>query len=461
MGSSLGPNIVTADLDIALDATSRKAVPSTEDLNMLDYTTWFAGNTAATGFSRNGNTNENALVIGTGPFGETTVLWEGRSSGDNYADGGWNGSYYSIDNTKTYRFSVWVRRTSSSAGGTFYLGTNGGGECVYRLSDGSAECNPYWDCRGAGGLTQNQWYLVMGHVHPYTYNSSIGHPNTGFWTRESGKVFGINQCNIGQDCRSGASTTSLRHRTYLYYSADSTTVLQWAYPRMDLVDGTEPSPEELLEGYAVNNYNLANISEKFFLGNKLRTGTISSTNTRYFDFDGTNDFIKADGGTHSSLQRTIEMVFSINSIPYSYTPIAVYTNESSISSGKRIWLGIQSNKFQMHGWGTNDPASNTTISTNTWYHAVYAYDQGTKKHYIWINGVLENNLTNTEGGMTGWSDSSSERWYLGRDPLAASWTGGAGEYTPVDIGIFRTYDRILTNNEVTQNFQSIRKRFNI
>jgi hypothetical protein len=230
---------------------------------------------------------------------------------------------------------------------------------------------------------------------------------------------------------------------------------------MDLVDGTEPSPEELLEGYAVNNYNLANISEKFFLGNKLRTGTIPSTNTRYFDFDGTNDFIKADGGTHTSLQRTIEIVFSIDSIPYTYTPIAVYTNESSITNAQRIWLGIQNSKFQMHGWGTTDPASITTINTNTWYHAVYAYDQTTKKHYIWINGVLEDNSTNTQTGMTGWNNSSGERWFLGADPIASSWTGAAGFNSPVNIGIFRTYDKILTNNEVARNFKGTRGRFGI
>jgi hypothetical protein len=461
MGLAGGPNIVTADLNIALDASSRKGVPSTNDLNMLDYTTWTPGNTSASGFSRNGNSGENALLIGTGPFGETTVIWEGRSSGDNGADGGWNGGFYNVDNTKLYRFLVWVRRTSSSAGGTFYLGTNGGGECVYRMSDGNAQCNPYWECTGTRALTQNQWYLWVGHVHPYGTANGTGHPDTGRYTITGGKVANIGGCNVGVDCKMGASTKSLRHRTYLYYSADSTTVLQWAYPRMDLIDGTEPSIQELLNGYAVNNFNLANISEKFFLKNGLRTATIPGKDTKYFNFDGSNDFIKADGGTHTSLQRTIEIVFSVDSIPYTYTPIAVYTNESSITNAQRIWLGIQNSKFQMHGWGTTDPASITTINTNTWYHAVYAYDQNTKKHYIWINGVLEDNSTNTQTGMTGWNNSSGERWFLGADPIASSWTGAAGFNSPVNIGIFRTYDRILTNDEVARNFQGIRGRFGI
>jgi len=215
--------------------------------NILDPYSWTTGSGGIGSFSQNGSTDENERVIGTDPFGNSSVLWETRANGSAADDGGWNHSSFSVDNTKLYRLSVWVKRTSSSAGGTFYLGTNGGGQCVLRL-DGSygEECNPYWDCRGTGGLTQNQWYLVVGHVFPHTYPNSNQHADTGLWTTSGTKVGGINGCNIGNDMKFGPSTTSLNHRTYHYYCGDNTTRLQFFEPRVDLCDGSEPRITDLL-----------------------------------------------------------------------------------------------------------------------------------------------------------------------------------------------------------------------
>ena len=179
-------------------------------------------------------------------------------------------------------------------------------------------------------------------------------------------------------------------------------------------------------------------------------------------FDGTDDFLTVNAANHhTSLQRSIEMVIRANAQPSSYNPIAVYTNTTSISNAKRIWLGLQSGKFQMHGWGTTDPASTTTIVNGTYYHVVYAYNQSNKTHYLWVNGQLQNNTVNNQAGMTGWSNSSTEQWFLGRDPLASSWTAGAAQYFNGEIPVFRLYNKILTNTEVSDSFNSLRARFNI
>ena len=215
--------------------------------NILDPYSWTTGSGGIGSFGQNGNTGENERVIGTDPWGNSAVVWETRASGDGGPDGGWNHNSFSIDNTKLYRMSVWVKRTSSSAGGTFYLGTNGFNQCVLRL-DGSygEECNPYWDCVGTGAFTQNVWYLVVGHVFPYTYPNSNQHPNTGRWTISGGKVSGINGCNIGNDMKFGPSTNGLNHRTYHFYCGDNTTRLQFFEPRVDLCDGSEPTIDDLL-----------------------------------------------------------------------------------------------------------------------------------------------------------------------------------------------------------------------
>lgn len=215
--------------------------------NILDPYSWTTGSGGIGNFGQNGSTDENERVIGTDPYGNSSVVWETRANGTAADDGGWNHSGFSADNTKLYRMSVWVKRTSASAGGTFYLGTNGGGQCVLRL-DGSygEECNPYWDCVGTGAFTQNVWYLVVGHVFPHFYPHSTQHADTGRWTISGGKVSGINGCNIGNDMKFGPSTTTLNHRTYHYYCGDNTTRLQFFDPRVDLCNGSEPTISDLL-----------------------------------------------------------------------------------------------------------------------------------------------------------------------------------------------------------------------
>ena len=208
----------------------------------VDSLTWTAGSGGFSGYGQNGNTGENERVIATDPFGNQSVVWETRASGDGNADGGWNSDTISIDRTKLYRFSVWVRRTSSTGGGTFYLGTAGGSECPYALGTSSQMCNPYWHCGSPGSLTQNQWYLVVGHIFPNSYTGTTAHPDTGFWDTSYNKVLGINQCNIsGGDLKWGASSDSTYHRTYHYYCGDSTTRLQFWNPRIDICDGSQPT----------------------------------------------------------------------------------------------------------------------------------------------------------------------------------------------------------------------------
>jgi hypothetical protein len=211
-----------------------------------DSLTWTTGSGSSTGYGQNGNTGENERVIDTNPFGVQDVVWETRASGDGGADGGWNSDSISVDNTKLYRFSVWVRRTSSTGGGTFYLGCAGGGQCVLGVNNNTEQCNPYWHCGSPGSLTQNQWYLTVAHIFPYTYTSTTAHPDTGIWLPNGTLAFNVNQCNLGNDAKWGPSTTSTYHRTYHFYCGDSTTRLQFWNPRIDICDGTQPTLSGML-----------------------------------------------------------------------------------------------------------------------------------------------------------------------------------------------------------------------
>lgn len=248
------------------------------NLNLLDLSTWTVGQNTVANFPINGAVAENNRIYDTGPYGQSVLVWGTYPTGGSDADGGWEGTYVMIDNTKTYRYSVWVRRTSSTSGGTFYMGchSNGTGD-VYGLHDGASNTNPYFDYRSTSYFSQNQWYLVVGHIFPHTTPTGTApHNDTGIWTKKGGKIFG-NQGNIPWDCKWSPSANAGMHRTYHYYCGDTTTRLQFYSPRIELVDGNQPTIEHLL------NIDLTNPSvqpEAIVYGDGTPQATSANTPTK-------------------------------------------------------------------------------------------------------------------------------------------------------------------------------------
>lgn len=285
--------------------------------------------------------------------------------------------------------------------------------------------------------------LYQGEFHDgRSYNSTV-QQKAGVWERKS-KTFTLST--------SFNLTTNVS--IYMYGHYQKRGILRIANVQFETKDHATPyaAPSRSTSGSLFdltgnNEIDMSNVS--------FSSGSIV--------FDGTDDDIDAGPATSSSLQRTIEMVFNTYSHNANYMPIAVYTRggNQSVVAGKRMWLGIQSGKFRMHGWGTSDPDSTTTIQTGKYYHAVYAYDQSTKKHFIWINGVLEDNSTNTQGGFTSWNNSGDHHWFIGGDPDHANWTSAAGRSMDGEVPIFKVYDRILSTEEVNKNYNAIRARFGI
>ena len=218
--------------------------------NLLDPTTWTAGSGSVGVFGANGDAGEQNRYVGTDPWGNANMVWQTVPSGNNGADGGWNTNQVAIDQTKLYRFSVWVKRTSATSSGTFYFGIQSNlGQTTSLSTDQGGNGNPYWQYIGAGGLTQNVWYLYVGHCYPVNYNGATAHPDSGYYVAGSSVKSGANAGNISFDCPWTSGTTSAVHRTYHYYCADSTTRLEFFWPRIDLVDNTQPSIQQLMTAY--------------------------------------------------------------------------------------------------------------------------------------------------------------------------------------------------------------------
>ena len=208
-----------------------------DKLSIIKWNAWVLGVGGVAGYNANGDGN--SRITDTNPWGASDIIWDvSNQDATSDADGGWDGSNFSIDNTKMYRFSTFVRR-KTIGNGSFYLGTHGYPDAVLNRSNGAANTNPYFCNSGWWGNT-NQWYLVVGFVWPAGSGTGSTMTDAGIYTLDGTKIAS------GSDYIWQSTTTSANDRSYLYYSTDITTNQQWYQPRVDIVDGTEPTITELL-----------------------------------------------------------------------------------------------------------------------------------------------------------------------------------------------------------------------
>ena len=462
MPSSIGLKIPYEGLVFAVDAADRKncMLPFSTFLNMSN---WTVGYGSVGSYGQNGQTSENQRLVGTDPWGKPAIVWQSNPEGNVNDDGGWNNGWYSIDNTKLYRWSVWVKRISSSSAGTSYLGLYGSGGTwgVERLDGGGNEGNPYWECNGTSAYTQNKWYLLVGHCYPYTTaNNSIPgnkHPDTGRYSVEAkGKDGDLNYCNIGGDVRWLSNSTVGLHRTYHYYCPDPSTHLQWYDPRFEICDGTEPSIQDLLREPATYAMDL--------IGNydsSLTNGTTLTENSGgSFFFDGTDDFITT-GSTPTQLQGdkdlTICGVFKRTG-DFDYSGCWGVGGEASMS-GLCNWNYYQTNKITIDLWGNSTFSTNQEYPLNEWVFVAWqkiAGDMNLDNCMIWKN--LESYTGNQLEILRSPSGVPTINNY---GITLGSISQTTGYCAPFEIANFKVYNRILSPIEIKEMYTQYKTRFNL
>ena len=198
---------------------------------------WTLNNTGSTSFfNQNGSTSENKIVNGTTPFGDTDLLWECKpdaASGSD-ADGGWNTDYFKIDNTKTYRYTIWVKKNKvvGSSTGVSYHGIQN----VNNLN-GTINGNPYFLYPY---LPQaNTWYLMVGIVHPHNY-TGVDTGTSGVYDKNGNKV------KNGVEFKWRSDNTTTRLRNYLYYTTDTSVRQYFWSPLFQQIDGSDLTIDELV-----------------------------------------------------------------------------------------------------------------------------------------------------------------------------------------------------------------------
>tara|TARA_R110000744_G_scaffold5250_2_gene18313 strand:+ start:382 stop:3435 length:3054 start_codon:yes stop_codon:yes gene_type:complete len=251
--------------------------------NLLDSESWVVGSSGSqTGFNQNGSTAENSIILGLGPKGETKPLWQGDSISGN-ADGGWNSDTIPIDHTKSYRQSVWIKR-SHATDGVSYLGCHGSST---NNMGGTSNTNPYhWN----GDLpTTNKWYLVVGMIHGSGYSSTAQSGISGVYDPDTGA-----RVIAGYDFKNKTTATAQQQRAYLYYSATNGNQAWFSDPRFELILSNTPSIISLMNADAVTNKvitdNIYTTGTTTIDGGNITTGSITSAKITV------NDNITFDSG---------------------------------------------------------------------------------------------------------------------------------------------------------------------
>ena len=223
--------------DIGLGNVEDKSVAEIQDeivqatrTQMVD-TNWELGSGATPRYTLKGNPSENYRVMGLNHKNEKVILWECRPDSTSGSDGGFNTHSFPIDKNKTYRFSIFVKTSSTS--GMTYLGC---GNKICTLNSATLLTSSYfWN----GDLPENnKWYLIVGYVFPaFNADDDLLSVQGGIYDCTTGAKAAMVTKSFNWDAEATIGYLSCYHM----YDTNTAT-RQWMYhPRVDLVDGNEPS----------------------------------------------------------------------------------------------------------------------------------------------------------------------------------------------------------------------------
>ena len=176
------------------------------------------------------------------------------------------------------------------------------------------------------------------------------------------------------------------------------------------------------------------------------TPTLDSSNLGSMVFNGSSDYI--------NLANTLTQIDS----SYKYT-IIIVAKLSSVATARRQLISSDDGGFDWSmGAGdfskyiifTGAASVRSTTSQDLGWHIFTAQWTGTNSK-LYIDNVLEVNTT------IGFDISFSAITSIGRNPVFA----GGSEYWAGNVAVMAKYDRVLSEYELSKNFEALRGRFGI
>jgi hypothetical protein len=156
-------------------------------------------------------------------------------------------------------------------------------------------------------------------------------------------------------------------------------------------------------------------------------------------FDGTDDYIPLSTITLGNASWTIECIVLANANSY---------NILSNSSGGPVAnaFGFYGNKiyYQNYDGSWQTHYGNTTLSFGTYYHFTWVNINNTMQMYV--NGQTDSSIFNSYTTNGGPVDAIGRNWF---------------SYFNGKLPIFKYYNTTLSSNQIKQNYQQYKTRFNL
>jgi len=209
-------------------------------------------------------------------------------------------------------------------------------------------------------------------------------------------------------------------------------------PAIDLTS-TRSSTQGLLPLVGNSTIDLSNVS---FDSNAQMT------------FDGTNDYI--DLGSDSTISPTnqgwtAEYVFKTNS-----AGTLQHFNSAEADDFNANWLALLNGKLAV--WNVSPGYwryGSTAFNSNQYYHVAFIQDAGGTNMRFYVNGIAEGG--DHVGNVWTAAYSALKTRYIGR----YEHNGGYSRYFTGEIPVAKLYNKALTAQEVQQNYQQYKTRFNL
>jgi hypothetical protein len=209
-----------------------------------------------------------------------------------------------------------------------------------------------------------------------------------------------------------------------------------------LVDGTEPSIQELLQNAGNTWYDVSGNN------NNCTFYNLPTTYSGYYTFNGSSNYgtVINNSTLNFSSAQTLQIVMS-----HSYTSGRKNPWDQAYA-GYGTWTHEQGDSISQYfgnGGANNEPyigVSSATTPRNVWN--VMCAVRSTSTFNWYINGVLSATTANPYGVLA----NTAANITIGNG-YAGYWQG--------DMAMVTAYTRALSANEVAQNFNAIRGRYGI
>ena len=217
------------------------------------------------------------------------------------------------------------------------------------------------------------------------------------------------------------------------------------------VDGTRSSTQSLIDLKRTTDIDLSNVS-------------FNSTGQPIFD--GTDDSIDLNNSLNSiGGEATFEMVFKATETNDTYRIMLGWGYGNSNYSG--IHIGSWTSGYTDESFHVTFDASDLTMivrkghtfyKDNQYHHAVVT--TGVNSYSIWIDGVeqtfvfAQGSQSTVFNNIVGYNSNIVS--HIGKRPY-----GGGSGYFKGEIPIMKVYGKVLSDDEIKQNFNAYKNRFDI